>query len=76
MLVMHRHRQLAEQIVRELRIGELKVTLIVELEQGWRKRMIVLQMQIVDLRFAGRVAAFLANVHLQWRGSRKGKKLI
>lgn len=62
---MHRHRQLAEQIVRELRIGELEVTFVVELKQGRRKRMIVLQVQIMDLRFAGRVAAFLANVHLK-----------
>lgn len=62
---MHRHRQLAEQIVSELWVGELEVTLVVELEQRRRKRMIVLQMQIVHLRFAGGVAALLAHVHLQ-----------
>lgn len=58
------HGQLAEQIVGKLRVGELKVPLVVELEQRRRERMVVLQVQVVNLRFAGGVAALLAHVHL------------
>lgn len=66
---MNGHGQLAQQIVGKLRVGELKVPLVVELEQRRREGMVVLQMQVVDLRLAGGVAALLAHVHLYRKSS-------
>lgn len=65
-LIMDGHRRhRSQQIVGERRVGELEVTFVVKLEQRRRERMILLQMQIVHLRFARRVTTFLAHIHLQ-----------
>lgn len=64
-LVLHRHRERTEQVVRKLRIGKLEVALVVELEQGRRVGVLLLQVQVVDLRFVRRVATLLADVHLR-----------
>lgn len=63
-LILHRHRERAEQVVRKLRVGELEVALVVELEQGRRVRVLLLQVQVVHFRLVRRVAALLAHVHL------------
>lgn len=66
-LVVHRHRQRAEQVVRERRIVKLEVPLVVELEQRGRVGMLLLQVHVVHLRLVGRVATLLAHVHLRGR---------
>lgn len=68
--VLHRHRERPQQVVGELRVGELEVALVVELEQGGRVGVFFLEVQVVDLRFVGGVAALLAHVHLlgEWEG--------
>lgn len=71
---MHRHREGAQQIVRERRIGEFEVPLVVELQQGRGEGVVVLQVQIVHLGLICRVAAFFAHVHLE--GKIKDNQLI
>lgn len=67
-LVVNGHRRhRPQQIVGERRIGELKMTLVVELEQGRRERMVLLQVQIVHFRFTCRVATLFADIHLEKR---------
>lgn len=64
-LVVNGHRERAQQVVCELRVGELEVTLVVELQQGWRVGMLVLQVDVVDFGLVGGVPALLAHVHLK-----------
>lgn len=53
-----------EQHVGEVAVGELEVSLVVELEQRRAVRVLVLQVQVVNLGLLRRVTAFLAHVHL------------
>ena len=50
-------------------VGELEVTLVIELEQCRTVGMLVLQVQVVDLGLGGGVAAVLAHVHLKGGGT-------
>jgi hypothetical protein len=43
------------------------VPLVVELEEGGAVRVVVLQVQVVDLGLRGGVTAVFANVHLEFR---------
>lgn len=61
---MHRHRQGAQEIVGKRRVCEFEVSLVVELEQSRRERVVVLQVDVVDLWFIGCVAALFTDVHL------------
>ena len=54
-----------------MRVVELEMPLVVKLEQGWAVGMLLLQVDVVNLRLLGRVAAVLTHVNLA-----KGKKLI
>ncbi len=48
-----------------MRIVELKMPLVVEFEQGGAVGVLLLQVDIVDLRRLGRVATVLAHVNLE-----------
>lgn len=48
-----------------MRVVELKMPLVVEFEQGGAVGVLLLQVDIVDLRLLGRVAAVLAHVNLR-----------
>lgn len=48
-----------------MRIVELKMPLVVEFEQGGAVGVLLLQVDIVDLRLLGRVAAVLTHVNLR-----------
>ena len=48
-----------------MRVVELKMPLVVEFEQGGAVGVLLLQVDIVDLRLLGRVAAVLAHVNLE-----------
>ena len=54
-----------QQHAGEVVVGELKVPLVVEFEQGRTVRMIVFQVQVVHFRLVRRVTALLANVNLR-----------
>lgn len=54
-----------EQHVCKVRVGELEVPLVVELEQRGAVRVFLLQVNVVHFRLLGGVSALLANVHLQ-----------
>ena len=53
-----------------MRVVELEMPLVVKLEQGWAVRMLLLQVDVVNLGLLGRVAAVLTHVNLA-----KGEKL-
>jgi len=53
-----------EEHVGEVCVGEFKVSLVVELHEGGRIGMLLLEVQIMDLGLFGRVPAVLAHVHL------------
>ena len=46
-------------------VVELEVTLVVELEEGGREGVVVLQVEIVQLRLRGSVPTVLTYVHLR-----------
>lgn len=48
-----------------MRVVELKMPLVVEFEQGGAVGVLLLQVDIVDLRLLGRVAAVLTHVNLR-----------
>jgi len=48
----------------EVGVVEFEMPLVVELEEGGGVRVVILQMEIVDLGLRGGVAAVLTNVHL------------
>lgn len=48
-----------------MRVVELEMPLVVELEQGGAVWVLLLQVDIVDLWLLGRVAAVLAHVNLR-----------
>lgn len=54
-----------EENVREVGVVELKVPLVVELEQRGAVGVVVLEVKVVDLGFARGVAALLAHVDLR-----------
>lgn len=64
---MNGHRKASEQVVRELRVGELEVALVVELEKGRRVGVLVLQVDVVDFRLVRGVSALFTHVHLRGR---------
>jgi hypothetical protein len=39
--------------------------LVVELEQRWAERVVLLQVHVMHLRLASRVSALLTDIHLQ-----------
>ena len=47
-----------------MRVVELEMPLVVKLEQGWAVRMLLLQVDVVNLGLLGRVAAVLTHVNL------------
>ena len=47
-----------------MRVVELEMPLVVKLEQGWAVGMLLLQVDVVNLRLLGRVAAVLTHVNL------------
>ena len=49
----------------EVGIVELEVSLVVKLEEGGRVRVVLLEVEIVELGLGGGVAAVLTNVHLR-----------
>ena len=53
-----------KQHVGKVVVGEFKVPLVVELEQGRTVRMVLFQVDIVNLRFVGRMPALFTDVHL------------
>ena len=53
-----------EQETGEIGVAELEVPLVVELEQGRTVRMVLFQVDIVNLRFVGRMPALFTDVHL------------
>jgi len=48
-----------------MRVVELEMPLVVKLEQGWAVRMLLLQVDVVNLGLLGRVAAVLTHVNLR-----------
>lgn len=56
-----------QQHVGEVAVRELEVPLVVELEEGRAVGVLVLEVQVVDLRLLRRVAALLAHVDLRNR---------
>lgn len=62
---MDRHGELSQELVREGGVGELEVSLVVELEQRGGVGVLLLEVHVVLLRFRGGVAALFANVHLE-----------
>lgn len=53
-----------EQHVGEIAVGELEVSLIVELQQSRAVRVLIFQVKVMNLRLLRRVTTFLAHVHL------------
>ncbi len=53
-----------QQHAGEARVVELEVPLVVELEEGRAVRVVLLQVEVVQLRLLGRVTAVLAHVDL------------
>ena len=53
-----------KQHVGKVVVGEFKVPLVVELEQGRAVRMVLFKVDIVHLRFVGRMPALFTDVHL------------
>ena len=47
-----------------MRVVELEMPLVVKLEQGWAVRMLLLQVDVVNLRLLGRVSTVLTHVNL------------
>ena len=47
-----------------MRVVELEMPLVVKLEQGWAVGMLLLQVDVVNLRLLCRVAAVLTHVNL------------
>ena len=54
-----------QQHARKVTIVELKVSFVVELEEGGAVGVVLLQVQVVDLGLGRRVPAVLAHVHLK-----------
>jgi len=48
----------------KVRVGELEVSLVVELEECRRERVVLLQVEVVDLGLLCRGTAVLADIHL------------
>lgn len=53
-----------EQHVGEIAVGELEMSLIVELQQRRAVRVLIFQVKVMNLRLLRRVTTFLAHVHL------------
>ena len=62
-----------QQHVGEAVVGELEVPLVVELEQSRTVRVVLLEVDVVDLGLVGRVTALFAHVHLAGGGKKEGK---
>jgi hypothetical protein len=58
-----------EQHVGKVVVGEFKVPLVVELEQGRTVGMELFQVDVVNLRLVSRVATLVTNVDLSYRNS-------
>jgi len=48
-----------------MRVVELEMPLVVKLEQGWAVRMLLLQVDVVNLGLLGRVSTVLTHVNLR-----------
>ena len=54
-----------------MRVVELEMPFVIKLEQGWAVRVLLLQVDVVNLGLLGRVATVLTHVNLA-----RGEKLI
>lgn len=62
---MDRHGEGAQEVVGKGGVGELEVSLVVELEQRRGVGMLILQVYVVNFGLARCVTAFFTHVHLQ-----------